>query len=232
MLLGVCRHCGKITFERCEVWRRMNQSTNAGKRDEEVVSAGSNEESERNEPGAAKGEAEKKPFEKMTKTELIQRATDLADTAERNYDLYLRSQAEMENMRRRGQKEKEEWVKFSNESLIRQLLPALDALEQAISHCATTSDDCVESLKQGVELTLKGLKDALGKAGLEEIKAHGEAFDPNYHEAVSEMEDGSVEPGAVLHELQKGYLLNQRLLRPAMVVVNKKNQTSQNQNDE
>jgi molecular chaperone GrpE len=209
----------------------MNQS-NAGQRAEEVVSAGSSEKSEPNEPRTAKGEVEKKPLEKMTKTELIQRATDLADAAEKNYDLYLRSQAEMENMRRRGQKEKEEWIKFSNESLIKQLLPALDALEQAVSHCTTTSDDCVEALKQGVELTLKGLKDALQKAGLEEVKAHGEAFDPNYHQAVSEMEDGSAEPGAVLHELQKGYLLNQRLLRPAMVIVNRKNQTSQNENDE
>jgi molecular chaperone GrpE len=209
----------------------MNQS-DAGKRAEEIVSAGSNVESEPNEPDAAKGEVEEKPFEKMTKTELIQRATDLADAAEKNYDLYLRSQAEMENMRKRGQREKEEWVKFSNESLIKQLLPALDALEQAVAHCTTTSNDCVDALRQGVELTLKGLKDALQKAGLEEVKAHGEAFDPNYHQAVSEMEDGNAEPGAILHELQKGYLLNQRLLRPAMVVVNRKNQTSQNVNDE
>ncbi|MBW2094980.1 MAG: nucleotide exchange factor GrpE [Deltaproteobacteria bacterium] len=214
----------------------MNQAS-AEKQEKDTVPAGHREKSATDESGAGKGEAgEKKKgeksFEKMTKTELIQKARDLEDTAKKNYELYLRSQAEMENMRKRWQREKEEWIKFSNESLIKDLLPALDALEQAVSHCAITNEDCLDALKQGIELTLKGLKDALGKAGLEEVKAQGEAFDPNYHQAVSEMEDGSAEPGSVLSELQKGYLLNQRLLRPAMVVVNKKNQVSANEINE
>ena len=201
------------------------------------MSTRSREKSIPDESGADKGEGKEKgkgekPFEKMTKTELIQKAKDLKDTAEKHYELYLRSQADMENMRKRWQREKEEWMKFSNESLIKDLLPALDALEQAISHYAMTSEDCLDALNQGVELTLKGLKDALGKAGLEEVKALGEAFDPNYHQAVSEMEDEGAEPGSVLRELQKGYLLNQRLLRPAMVVVNKKKQASPNKVDE
>jgi molecular chaperone GrpE len=208
----------------------MNQ-TSAEPEEREGVSGGLQDKSAADKPESDKGKVEERPFEKMTKTELIQKAKDLAETAEKNYELYLRSQADMDNLRKRGQKEKEEWVKFSNESLIKDLLPALDALEQAISHCDMTNENCLVSLKEGVELTLKGLKDALGKAGLEEVKAHGETFDPNYHQAVSEMEDGSVEAGAVLHELQKGYLLNQRLLRPAMVVVNKKNQASQKEND-
>jgi len=214
----------------------MNQ-TGAEKKNKDTVPAGYHEKSAAHRSGDAKGEAgEKKKgeksFEKMTKTELLQKVRDLEDTAEKNYELYLRSQAEMENMRKRWQREKEEWIKFSNESLIKDLLPALDALEQAVSHCAVTNEDCLDALKQGVELTLKGLKDALGKVGLEEVKAQGEAFDPNYHQAVSEMEDGTAEPGSVLSELQKGYLLNQRLLRPAMVVVNKKNQVSPNEINE
>jgi molecular chaperone GrpE len=162
-----------------------------------------------------------KPFDKMSKQELIRKAEELAETAKRNYDLYLRSQADMDNLKKRAQRDKEDWIKFSNESLIRQLLPALDAMEQAVAHC-NCGDPSLDGLKEGVELTLKGLNEALQKAGLEAVKAHGEPFDPNYHQAVSEMEDKSIEPGVVLQELQKGYLLNQRLLRPSMVVVNKK----------
>lgn len=167
---------------------------------------------------------EEKPLEKMTKAELIVKCEALGETAERNYALYLRSQADMDNLRKRTQKEKEDWIKFANESLIKDLLPALDAMEKAISHCAATDENCLSALTEGIELTLKGLRDALEKAGLEVVKAEGETFDPNYHQAVSEMEDKTQGPGKILQELQKGYLLNQRLLRPAMVVVNKKKQ--------
>ena len=79
----------------------------------------------------------------------------------------------------------------------------------------------MDALREGVELTLKGLKDTLVKSGLEQVKTEGEAFDPCFHEAVSQQEDKSVEAGMVLYELQKGYILNQRLIRPAMVVVSK-----------
>jgi molecular chaperone GrpE len=72
-----------------------------------------------------------------------------------------------------------------------------------------------------VELTLKGLRDNLGKSGLEEIKAEGEPFDPNYHHAVSEQADENVETGIILQELQRGYTLKKRLIRPAMVIVSK-----------
>jgi molecular chaperone GrpE len=180
------------------------------------------EESNADECATDKEVMAEKPFEKMTKAELIQKADELSETAQKNYALYLRSQADMENLRKRTQKEKEDWIKFSNESLIRDLLPALDALEQAVSHCVSTDENCFAALTEGVELTLKGLKGALEKAGLEAVKAQGKAFDPNYHHAVSEMEEKGREPGMVLEELQKGYLLNQRLLRPSMVVVNRK----------
>lgn len=223
---------GEKILRKCEVSESMNQAS-AEKQEKDSKSSEYREKPEEAMSEAGKGKvAEKekgeKPLEKMTKAELIRKANDYKEEAGKNYELYLRSQADMENMRKRWQREKEEWVKFSNESLIKDLLPALDALEQAISHCSITNENCLDSLKQGVELTLKGLKDALGKAGLEEVKAHGQAFDPNFHQAVSEMEDESAEPGSVLNELQKGYLLNERLLRPAMVVVNKKNQVSTN----
>jgi molecular chaperone GrpE len=159
------------------------------------------------------------PLGKMSKTELIQKAEELQAEAGKNYDLYVRSQAEIENLKKRSQKEKEEWIKFSNESLIKQLLPVMDNLEKAIAH--SENDDSLLPLRQGVELTLRGLQDTLTKAGLEVIRAQGEPFDPCFHQAVYQKEDDSVEAGINLQELQKGYTLNQRLIRPAMVVVSR-----------
>ncbi|UCB49071.1 MAG: nucleotide exchange factor GrpE [Deltaproteobacteria bacterium] len=163
--------------------------------------------------------AAEKPLEKMTKSELLERINELQQETEKNHDLYLRSEAEIENIKKRNQKDKEEWVKYANESLIKEILPVMDNLEMAISH--SQNENSVQALREGVELTLKGLRDALGKSGLEEVKAEGEHFDPNYHHAVSEQGDESVEAGVILQELQRGYTLNKRLIRPAMVIVSK-----------
>jgi molecular chaperone GrpE len=95
----------------------------------------------------------------------------------------------------------------------------MDSLEKAISH--SNNEKTLHALREGVELTLRGLLSALNKAGLEEIKAKGEPFDPTFHEAVSQVEDDQVEAGRVVHEIQKGYTLNKRLIRPTMVVVSK-----------
>ncbi|MDY7034618.1 MAG: nucleotide exchange factor GrpE [Thermodesulfobacteriota bacterium] len=160
-----------------------------------------------------------KPLEKMTKAELLQKIKDLQEESKDNYDLYLRSQADIENLKKRTRKEKDEWIKYSNETLIKEILPVMDNLEKAIAH--SDIEDSHKALKEGVELTLKGLKDTLIKSGLEEVKAEGEPFDPLFHQAVSELEDDSVKAGIILKELQRGYILNQRLIRPAMVVVNK-----------
>ncbi len=172
---------------------------------------------------AAKAQGDEEPgeksFEELPKSELIEKYSRLQEEKAEAFDLYLRSQAEMENVRKRARKEKEDWLKYANESLIKELLPVLDNLEQAIHH--TNDQKSIDALREGVELTLKGLKDSLKKSGLEELEAQGEAFDPCYHEAVSEIEDKEVKPGTVLHELQKGYLLNQRLIRPAKVVVSR-----------
>jgi molecular chaperone GrpE len=162
-------------------------------------------------------EAKEKAPEEMTKKELIQRVNELQEASRKHYDLYLRSEAEIENLRKRNKKEKEDWIRYANETLMKDILPVIDNLEMAISH--GQNEDALQALKEGVELTLKGLKDTLEKSGLEEVKAEGEPFDPCYHHAVSEMEDQSTEPGIIVQELQKGYTLKQRLIRPAMVVV-------------
>ncbi len=163
--------------------------------------------------------ADEKPLEKMTKSELLEKINELQQETEKNHDLYLRSEAEIENIKKRNQKDKEEWLKYANESLIKEILPVMDNLEMAISH--SQNENSVQALREGVELTLKGLRDGLGKSGLEEVKAEGEPFDPNYHHAVSEQADESVQSGIILQELQRGYMLNKRLIRPAMVIVSK-----------
>jgi len=169
--------------------------------------------------GNAVSEPASTPFDEMSREQLLEKVKELQKESEKNYDLYLRSQAEMENMKKRNKKDKEDWLKFANESLIKEILPVLDNLEKALSH--SNKDHSIDALKEGIHLTLKGLKDSLSKSGLEEVKAVGEPFDPCFHEAVSETSDPKAKPGTVVTELQKGYVLNRRLIRPAMVVVNK-----------
>lgn len=162
---------------------------------------------------------EAQPLEALSKAELIQKIQQLQEEVKAHYDLFLRSQAEMENLKKRHQKEKEEWRRFATEKLIKELLPAVDNLQSAIAH--TRDGNSVDSLREGLELTLKGLRGALETAGLEEVQAEGKPFDPCFHEAISMQEDEQRQAGHVLHELQKGYTLNERLLRPALVVVSK-----------
>ena len=159
------------------------------------------------------------PLEKMTKRQLLNKVKEVQETADKNFDLYVRSQAEIDNLKKRFQRDKTELCKFSNESLIKKLLSVGDNLEKAVAH--SENDNSLDALREGVELTLKGLMDTLEKEGLESVKALGEPFDPNFHEAVSELQDNSAKPGTVIQELQKGYILNQRLIRPAMVIVSK-----------
>lgn len=157
--------------------------------------------------------------EDLASEDLLNLYKEAKDASDKNYDLYLRSQAEIDNLRKRNKREKEEWVKYSNETLIKNILPSLDNLEKALEHAE--NEQAPQALREGVDLTLKGLKDALSKSGLLEIRALGEPFDPCFHEAVSQIEDDHVKPGTVVEELQKGYLLNDRLIRPAVVVVSK-----------
>ncbi len=159
------------------------------------------------------------PLGEMTKDQLIEKISEVQASADANMDSYLRSQAEMENMKKRFQKDKQDLIKYGNETLTKQLLPVADNLEKALDH--SEDENSIEALREGVDLTLKGLMNVLEKAGVEVVEAVGAPFDPNFHEAVSEQEDDRAAPGTVLKELQKGYLLNQRLIRPAMVIINK-----------
>jgi len=191
-------------------------------RDERMGAASEELEENPREEGESKDQEEEEiPLSKMTKAKLIEKVEKVQEAADNNLDLYIRSQAEIDNLKKRYQKEQQGLIKFANESLIKQLLPVMDSLEQAITH--SQDKDSIETIREGVELTLKGLMDILQKAGVETVEAVGEQFDPNFHEAVSEMADDGIKPGTVIKDLQKGYILNQRLIRPSMVIVSKKN---------
>jgi molecular chaperone GrpE len=151
--------------------------------------------------------------------DLLKKIEGLTEESKCNYDKYLRSQAEIENIIKRNKKDKEEWYKYANEALIKELLQVIDNLENALNH--PCDENSYNALVEGVGLTLKGLKDILIKSGLEEVKTLGEEFDPCLHHAVHQQPSDSVGKGKILKEFQKGYLLKQRLIRPAMVVISK-----------
>ena len=130
------------------------------------------------------------------------------------YDRLLRKQAEFENYKKRIERERSEFVQFASAELVKELLNALDSFELAIRN--SKSDD--PGLR-GFELIYKQLLDTLGRFGLKAIEVKGQKFDPNFHQAVATTATKDVEENTILEELRKGYLLNGRLLRPAMVNV-------------
>jgi molecular chaperone GrpE len=141
------------------------------------------------------------------------------EEAAKNRDLYLRTLADLENYRKRVQREKEDLSRFANENLLRELLPVLDNLERAIEHAR--SDQGGGGILQGVEMTLSQLAKVMEKAGIKPVLAVGEPFDTARHEAIGQEESSEHAPQTVVRELQRGYLLNDRLLRPAMVLLAK-----------
>ncbi|AQU79128.1 nucleotide exchange factor GrpE [Planococcus faecalis] len=145
-------------------------------------------------------------------------AEELRAQLEAEQNKYLRLLADFDNFKRRTQKDKEIANKFRSQSLLADILPVLDNFERALS--LTTSSEESASLLKGVEMVQKSLIEAVNREGLAEIKAVGEPFDPNFHQAVMQEKDESAEAGIVLQELQKGYMLKDRVIRPAMVKVN------------
>ncbi|ATJ81152.1 nucleotide exchange factor GrpE [Halomonas beimenensis] len=131
-------------------------------------------------------------------------------------DQSLRAAAEAQNVRRRAEQEAEKARKFALEKFVKELLPVIDSLEKALE---AMGDDASEAHREGVAMTLKMQLDVLGKFGVEVIDPQGEPFDPQYHEAMAMVPNPELEPNSVMDVMQKGYLLNGRLVRPAMVVV-------------
>jgi molecular chaperone GrpE len=139
--------------------------------------------------------------------------------AKDNYERFLRQVAELENFKKRTNREKDEAIRFANEYLIKDLLPVIDNLERAVLHAQGGGNG--KPLLEGVEMVLKGLLDILGRHGVVPISAMGQPFDPGKHEAMAQVESSEHPQNTVVEEHHKGYLFHDRLLRPALVSVAK-----------
>ena len=161
-------------------------------------------------------EAESATVEPTRDEVLAQLHEEVADAR----DAALRAQADAQNVTRRAEQDVEKARKYALERFCSELLPVVDNLERALE--ATVGDDeIVKPIAEGVELTLKSFQDALKKFNIEALDPQGEPFDPQLHQAMSMVENGEVEPNTVIAVMQKGYTLNGRLVRPAMVMVSK-----------
>ncbi len=149
-----------------------------------------------------------------------QRLAEAEAKAQAHWEQLLRSQAELENLRRRSERELENAHKYALERFAQELLPVRDSLEMGLSAVPTTQGQA-EKLREGTELTLRMLTSAMEKFGITEVHPKGASFNPEHHQAMSMQENAEVAPNTVLAVMQKGYLLNDRLIRPAMVVVAK-----------
>jgi molecular chaperone GrpE len=135
------------------------------------------------------------------------------------HEKMLRAVADLENYKKRAQKEKEDLQKFGNEKLLKDFLPVVDNFDRALEHARQSGD--LESLKKGVEMIRKLFEDTLAKHGVKSFASKGQPFDPNRHEAMSAAETDELPPNHVFSEYLRGFLLNDRLVRPALVVVSK-----------
>jgi molecular chaperone GrpE len=145
------------------------------------------------------------------------RYDELSKQAEESQQRYLRAQADFDNFRRRTQKEKEELAQYASSKLLTQLLPVVDNFERALAAAAGGGDS--ESLAKGVDMIFRQLQGVLEQEGLKAMEAVGSPFNPDYHQAIMQVESDEHEEGIVVEEIQKGYILKDKVLRPAMVKV-------------
>ena len=143
----------------------------------------------------------------------------LAETAKKEQDLLLRTRAEIDNIRRRTEQDVEKAHKFALEKFAKDILNTIDNLERALATPANTEDETVKALFDGVELTLKELLATVARFGVEPVGVVGEVFNPDLHQAISMQPMEGFETNQIITVLQKGYLLNGRVIRPAMVMV-------------
>ncbi|NCF28436.1 MAG: nucleotide exchange factor GrpE [Gammaproteobacteria bacterium] len=166
------------------------------------------------EPGSAKGG----DSEALPAPDLEMELQEARDEAASHLDDFLRARAELENLGKRAARDIEKAHKFGLERFMTELLPVKDSIELGLNAAEDKETDA-DKLREGLELTLKLFSAAIDKFGLQEVNPEGQSFDPEYHQAMSIQEAVGVEAGTVVTVVQKGYLLNDRLLRPAMVIV-------------
>ena len=189
------------------------------------VEASEEAASEAESPEGAEAPEEAVELADMTKAELFKDAENAREEAAKFRDAALRAEAEMQNVRRRASKDVEHAHKFGAEKLIQNLLPVIDSLEKALESSELVKDldqdHSAKAVLDGVGLCHKMFLDTLGKENVAVVDPHGEPFDPNLHQAMSMVENPDMEPNSVVAVIQKGYQLNGRLVRPAMVMVSK-----------
>ena len=165
---------------------------------------------------AARGNEELDPID-----QLRQELDTAREETRKNWDLFLRERAEMDNLRKRHQRDKEDAIRFANDRLLKEMIPVLDNLERAVEHAEQSGDDGSKGLVEGVHMTITQFRKALEDFGIKPIAAVGAEFDPNLHQAIGQLESSEQPPKPVVNEFQKGYLLHDRLLRPSLVMVAK-----------
>lgn len=192
--------------------------------DQDNSAAAREEQSSEGLDEAINTQAEAESGESVEESDLHAMLEDARNRADEHWDQCLRLQAEIENLRKRSARELENAHKFGLEKFASGLLPVKDSLEMGLLALQGEVAD-PDKLKEGSELTLKMLGGVMEKFGIVEINPEGERFNPEFHEAMSMQERADVEPNTIITVVQKGYLLNDRLIRPAMVIVSRGNST-------
>jgi len=173
------------------------------------------------EPQAAVGGPEAELVGETDKAEdLMVKLEEAEKKAADNYDKYVRTVAELDNYRKRAAREKADAIQYGNESLLRDILPLVDGMDRALEHACNSED--FEAFRKGLKLLQGQLLGCLQKHGVEMIDTTGKDFDPHVHEAMMQVESAEHKDSQVVGELERGYLLNGRLLRPAKVSVCKR----------
>jgi len=197
-----------------------------------------NEKQKRNEEKTAPAVDENKPSANTTESATLNQPDELAklrqylkvkeEEAKENYERYLRQVAELENFKKRTNREREEAIRFANETLVKDLLPIVDNLERAVMHSKDGANG--KTLVEGIEMVLRGLFDVLAKHGVVQVSAVGQPFDPEKHEAMAQVEVETHKPNTIVEEYHKGYMFRDRLLRPALVSVAKPLESQEKKN--
>lgn len=179
----------------------------------------SEQERERDQDAVDAGPADEEA--RQDSPEQLQQALEAAQAqAEDNWNQFLRARAEVENVRRRAERDLEQSRRYALEKFASELLAVRDSLEMGVAAAEEPGAD-VTKLREGSELTLRMLSQAMDKFDIQALDPRGEKFDPERHEAMAAQESAEHEPNTVIHVVQKGYLLGERLLRPAMVIVSR-----------
>jgi len=160
--------------------------------------------------------------------EMEARLESLEQEAKENHDRFLRVSAEFENYKKRAAREMGDFRKFANESFVKAMLPVVDNLDRAIES-SSNDKNTNTSVVEGVNMTLREILKVFEQFSVIPFESLGKTFDPGFHQAVMQEENEEYPDNTVLNELQKGYLIHDRLLRPAMVVVSKKKETPENE---